>query len=395
MTPDGSVAPHLEVPASVPELRSAYIDQLAIGYLLYGVGAVTAFLAAALALSDAEAALHSSLLAIGLLVAGFAGDRVDVAIGLRRANVLAYALLAAGSACLVTAPAYAVTLAGAAMIGLAVGLLLAHLNRALTRGGGALAQIRMSRAALVAMVGSMSVPVVIGLGDNSGLGWQVAFVVAGGLIMAGLWGTRWRVELARSVVARAGSLTSGYWLTWTLLVLGVAVEFAFVFWASTLVERQLEISLADATLVAASFYVGMAATRLALSFPAIGGRDPIALVRLGLVVAFAGSLLAWMASEVILAAAGVFLGGVGAAFQYPLIVAVALALVPSLQDRGSARLILASGVAILVAPFVLGLAADAAGVSVAWLLIPAVSVVALALSVPVDRARAAGARASA
>ena len=50
-------------------------------------------------------------------------------------------------------------------------------------------------------------------------------------------------------------------------------------------------------------------------------------------------------------------------------------------------LILASGVAILVAPFVLGVAADAAGVSAAWLLIPALSVAALALSVPVSRAR--------
>lgn len=395
MTPNGSDASQLEAPASVPEVRSAYIDQLVLGYLLYGVGAVTAFLAAALALSDAQAALHSSLLASGLLVAGFAGDRVDAAIGLRRANVLAYALLAAGSSCLMTAPAYAVTLAGAAMIGLAVGLLLAHLNRTLTRGAGALAQVRISRAALVAMVGSMSVPVVIGLGDNSGLGWQVAFVVAGVFIALGLWGTRWRVDVARSVLERAGSLSRGYWLTWLLLVLGVAVEFAFVFWSSTLVERQLEIPLADATLVATSFYVGMATTRLALSFTAIGGGDPIGLVRLGLVVATAGALLAWTADEVVLAAAGVFLGGVGAAFQYPLIVAVALALVPSLADKGSARLILASGVAILAAPLVLGFVADAAGVSIAWLLIPAVSAAALVLSVPVERARAAGARARA
>ena len=90
------------------------------------------------------------------------------------------------------------------------------------------------------------------------------------------------------------------------------------------------------------------------------------------------------------AAVGIFLGGVGAGFQYPLGVAIALALVPGLQDKGSARLILASGVAILVAPFVLGVAADLTGVSTAWLLIPAVSLVAVALTVPVGRARAKG-----
>jgi hypothetical protein len=70
-----------------------------------------------------------------------------------------------------------------------------------------------------------------------------------------------------------------------------------------------------------------------------------------------------------------------------LVASVALALAPSIQDRGSARLILASGAAILVAPFLLGLAADVVGVSAAWLLIPALGVAALGLTLPVDRAR--------
>ena len=376
-----------EAPASRGEVGSAYVDQVVIGYLLYGVGAVTAFLAAALTLSDAEAALHSSLLAIGLLGAGLAGDRIDTLMGAKRANVLAYVLLAVASICIATAPAYAVTLAGACMVGVSVGLLLAHVNRALTRGGGALAQVRMSRAALVAMFGSISVPIVIGLGENSGVGWQLAFVVAGGLIAVGLLGTRWRQDARVVAVGHVGRLTRGYWLAWWLLVLVVSVEFAIVFWASTLVERQVGVSLADATIVAASFYAGMAASRLGLSFTTVGGRDPMMLMRLGLALALAGSLLAWSAGDVVVAGLGIFLGGVGVGFQYPLCVSVALALVPSLQDKGSARLILASGVAILVAPFVLGVAADAAGVSTAWLLIPAVGVAALVLSIPVSRAR--------
>jgi hypothetical protein len=37
-------------------VRRSYLDQAAIGYLIYMVGAVTAFLAAALALFDAQAA---------------------------------------------------------------------------------------------------------------------------------------------------------------------------------------------------------------------------------------------------------------------------------------------------------------------------------------------------
>lgn len=377
-----------EVPASRREAGSAYVDLAVVGYLLYGVGAVTAFLAAALALSDAEAALHSSLLAVGLLAAGFGTDRVDTAIGPRRANIVAYALLALGSVSIVTALAYPLTLAGAGSIGLGVGLLLAHANRALTRGGGTLAQLRMNRSGLIAMVGSMSVPVVIWLGDVVSVGWELAFVVAGGLIVAGLYAMRWRQDVTVTVQPLAdGRLQRGFWLTWWLVVLGVSIEFGIVFWASTLVERQIEVSLFDATLVSASFYVGMATTRLALSFQLLGGRDPVTLIRVGFAVAIVGALVAWAADSVVLATLGIFLGGIGIGCQYPLGIAVALALAPGLEDLGSARLIVASGAAILVAPFVLGLAADAAGVSAAWLLLPAIGVAALVLSVPVSRAR--------
>jgi fucose permease len=173
------------------------------------------------------------------------------------------------------------------------------------------------------------------------------------------------------------------------VVLGVSVEFSLVFWASTLVERQVGISLADATLVAAGFYAGMATSRIALSLHVVSQRDPITLMRLGLAIALVGTVLAWATGSLLPAAVGIYLGGVGTGFQYPLGVSVALSLVPGLQDRGSARLILASGVAILVAPFVLGVAADAAGVSTAWLLIPALCAAALALSVAVGRARRA------
>ncbi len=379
--------PEREVAASALETRSAYLDQSVVGYLLYGVGAVTAFLAVALSLSDAAAALHSSLLAVGLLVAGLSGDRLDAFVGPRAAHGCAYVLLAAASVCLATAPAFGVTLAGAGMVGIGTGLLLARVNRTLTRGGGALARVRMGRAALVAMIASLSVPVTIGLGENSGLGWQLAFVLAAILIGAGWWASRRRRWVVMPNVDVTGRLPSRYWLAWWLIVLVVSVEFAIVFWASTLVERQVDISLGDATLVAAGFYAGMATTRFGLSLPTVGGHDPIRLVRLGLLVAMVGSLLAWTAQSVAPAVLGIYLGGVGTGFLYPLGVSVTLALVPGSGDRGSARLILASGLAILISPFALGLAADIIGVSAAWLLVPALCVAALALSVPVGRAR--------
>ena len=379
----------MEQPASEAETRSAYVDQAIVAYLLYGVGAVTAFLAVVLTLSDAAAAAHSSAMAVGLLAAGMFGDRLDTRLGSRTALRLAYALAVAGVLCLLTALAFALTLTGAALVGLSAGLMLARLNRTFTRGGGALARLRMGRGALVAMVASLSVPIIIGFGENSGLGWQLALIVALALIGVGSWASRHRGDVTSAAADASGRLPRSYWLAWWLIVLGVSVEFSLVFWSSTLVERQVGISLADATLVAAGFYAGMATARVGLSFPVVSRRDPVLLMRLGLVIALLGSLLAWAADSTVLAGLGIYLGGLGTGFLYPLGVAVALALVPGLQDRGSSRLILASGLAILAAPFILGVAAGAAGVSIGWLLIPALCVAALILSVPVGRARQA------
>lgn len=369
------------------ETRAAYLDQGVVGYLLYGVGAITAFLAVALSLSDAAAALHSSLMALGFVVAGLTGDRIAAILGTGLTHLAAYLLLAAATVCLATAPTFAVTLTGAGLIGLGAGLLLASINRTLTRGGGSLAQVRMGRAALVAMLASIGVPIVIGVGEATGIGWQLALVVAASLIAAGLWSSRRGDAGSARGATGHGRLPGRYWLAWALVVLVVSFEFAIVFWASSLVQRQVGISLGDATLVAAGFYAGMASARVGLSFHVVGGRDPLWLMRGGIVVTLLGSLVAWAAASVEQAALGIYLGGLGTGFLYPLGIAVTLALVPGLEDRGSARLILASGVAILVAPFVLGVVADVSNVATAWLFIPALCLAALGISVPVSRTR--------
>ena len=81
------------LPPSAPTLRSrpwsrrppmlsgrrvtwfAYAYLCVVGFLLYAIGALTPYLRDALHLSAAEAALHASVLAVGLMVAGVVGGR--------------------------------------------------------------------------------------------------------------------------------------------------------------------------------------------------------------------------------------------------------------------------------------------------------------------------------
>ena len=98
---------------------------------------------------------------------------------------------------------------------------------------------------------------------------------------------------------------------------------------------------------------------------------------IGIVLAGTGAAIAWVSTLPPVSGAALFVAGLGVAGLYPLGVAAALAAAPGRLTLAGTRLTLASGAAILVAPFILGVAADAAGVPVAWGLVVVLSLVAL------------------
>ena len=180
---DGRVAAPVS-PARLTDVRRSYLDQAAIGYLLYLVGAVTAFLAVALTLSDGQAGLHSSTMAVGMIGASLVSHRLDHRLGVRAVHFAALVILALSAVLIAWAPAFAASLAGAAGVGLGCGLLLGHVNSATTASGGVRALIQFTRSTLVGMSLSVTVPVVIGIGIAIGAGWQ--FVVVPGFLLLGI-----------------------------------------------------------------------------------------------------------------------------------------------------------------------------------------------------------------
>jgi fucose permease len=120
----------------------------------------------------------------------------------------------------------------------------------------------------------------------------------------------------------------------------------------------------------------------------VGRYDPVWLMRGGLLLTFLGSTLVWMSPSFEFAAVAIFLCGLGLGWLYPIAGSITLATAPHLPALASSRVVLASGVAILSAPFALGVVADITGVITAWLLIPAICVASALLTVPVAGARA-------
>lgn len=380
------------MPSTIPDaagtpaaVHRAYRDLAIVGYLLYGVGAVSPFIREALGLTDTETGLHSSLIAIGMLAAGFAADRLDRRAGPSRIHAASALVAAVAIALLAWSPALAATLLASGLIGLSCGILLGHVNDQLGSAGGPDSRRRMLRANLFAMVGPLLIPAIITFAVAVGLGWQVAFLPA--LALLG-WliadAVRHGIPLGDRPAA-TGRLPRPYWLGWLLLVAVVGVEVSCGFWGSTLVQRRTGVPAADAALVTGGFFLGMLIGRGALGLDVFVRQRPHRLVRAGLALSILGAAIAWVAPSVAVGAVGLFVAGLGVSGQYPLGVTMTLPLGATAPAAAAARLTLASGTAVLLAPLVLGASADLVGVEMAWLLIPALAVVAIGLSLTIDR----------
>ncbi len=358
----------------------SYVAIAAVGYVVYGVGAITPYLRLQLGLSDALVGLHSSALAVGLILSGAMAAALDRRFGEARVRAGAIVGLVVAMGALAAAPALAVTLAAALLVGLGAGTLLGYANAVLGRPGGRLAHLRVVRANVWAMVSAFVCPVVLSAAALAGLPWGLGLAPA--LVLLSIVGADLRPggSLAEASGGSAtGRLRRPYWLAWAFLVAAIAVEFSIVFWGATLIERRTGVDTPVAILLGGLFLAGMFVGRSVQSFGLGTGGDLRRPAAVGVGLAAIGASLAWISTVPILSGAALFVAGLGVAGLYPLGVAAALAAAPGQLTLAGTRLTLASGTAILAAPVALGVAADATSVPIAWGLVVGLALVALAL----------------
>ena len=357
-------------------------------FILYAIGIATPYLKADLHLTDFQAGLHGSAFAVGILVAGVIADRLARWLGPNWLPDAGVAVLLIGIALIAFAPALPVSLTGTMLVGLGGATVATDVNVRLSRVGGDGARRLFSQANALAMLMAAAAPVAIGLAAADLHAWRLglAIPVIGFLALTAVRPRE--KEERRSVRVPSSRLPRAYWFAWTGLVVAVSIEFSFVYWGSTMIAKQTNILSSDATLLASLFVVGMFLCRAALGSGFGGGRTPRLVMATGLLVVIAGACLVLVSPVPILSGVGLLLGGLGTAALFPVGLSVALQSAPNAQFAAAARATLASGVAVLLAPSALGLAADAVGVAGAWTMIPGLAVAGLLVLVVTPAHRA-------
>lgn len=357
------------------------------GYVLYGLGNAVPYLRADLQLTEFQAGLHSSALAIGVLAAGIGVDSLVRRIGSRWLPDVAVALLVTGLGLIVFAPGLPVSLTGALMLGLGGGTLGIDVNVRLGRAGGSETRRLLGQANALAMVAAAAAPLAMGLAASGLHAWRVALLLPM-VAYLGLAAIRPREPEVRStVLAPTSTLPGSYWLAWLMLLLSVSIEFSFVYWGSTVVGKRTGISSAEATLLASLFVAGMFVARAAIGRGLGAGRASPRLLATGLCVAMVGATVVWVSTVPALSGIGLFIGGLGIAGLWPIGLSAALQTAPNARLKAAARATLASGGAALVAPSALGLVADNVGVVGAWPIVLILAACALLVLAVTSRVR--------
>lgn len=348
----------------------AYATAAYFTLVLNVIGPSLPHLRAELGLRYAEAALHTSAFALGMMLCGLFGERAVKRLGRRRAVWIGAGGMAVGLTLLVFAPTAPLSIAGCALMGLVGTLQLVVMPAVISERHGDSRGIAFAEQNIVAMVGALLAPLAVAAAVAAG-SWRIAGVVGWiGVIAMALIFLRVRFPDAPVPPGRGEAVLPGrYWALWSLLLLTVATEFCMVVWAPSYFEAVLGLSRDRAALAGAAFPLGMVGGRIVGTL--LLRRTPeerLIVPSIGL--AFCGFLLFWKAPGAAAAFTGLLVAGLGIANLYPCGIALALAAAGRATTAAAARASLGSGFAILAAPLALGALADTFGLAMAYAVVP-------------------------
>lgn len=343
---------------------AAYLLLGLFSYIETSIGPVMPFLRAELGLSYAVASLHFSAFAIGSIISGLTGERVVRRIGRGAALWGGIAGMCTGAMLVAFSPVVVGSILGTFIMGLIGAISLMANQAVLADIHGAQRTIALAESNVVATACAVLAPLIVGALAASGLGWPLALALTAPWAL-GLWLVFRRVRFPDVRPATAAghgptALPAAFWVLAAVLFLVSSVEWCMAYWGAEFLAAVVGLEPALAASAMTLFFIAMAGGRLVGS--RLAWRFASAhLLYAALVIALGGFLLFWLAPGATSSLIGLFVAGLGIANFYPLTIGVATGAVPELIDTATARLAVAGGSALLLAPLGVGAIADVAG----------------------------------
>lgn len=384
----------MTITSTVPFVRDrftwlAYFMLAYYSFSLTVLGPLMPFLRAELKLSYTVTGLHLSGFALGMVMAGLTADRFSHWWGRRPVFWGGGAGMALGAIALALSGHQVLTIFSTWLMGFLGSLLLIMIQTTLADRHGEQRAIPITESNVAASLTASFAPLIVGGFQATLIGWRGAlFLALATMILLALSFYGVAIPEAKPHMQRPTSgsrrLPPVYWAYWVVNFIGVSMEWCLIFWGADFLEKVIGLSQINAVTLMSVFLGAMVMGRFAGS--RLSRRIPSARLLLGaMIITLIGFPIFWLARLTPLNIAGLFMAGFGVANLFPLTLATAISVAPQQVDQASARISMGSGIAIFMAPLLLGWVADQLGIQSAYGIVAVLALCAIVVVTAANR----------
>ncbi|MCA0455701.1 MAG: MFS transporter [Chloroflexi bacterium] len=361
--------------------RFTWLAYFMLGYyafILSVIGPAVPFIRNELKINYGDSALYISAFAAGMFTAGLTSTWVTRRFGRSRLFWGGAALMAVGVIALTFAHSLPFGVVSSFFASLLGSYLLVTIQSSLSDRHGDNRAFALTEANVFAVLAASAAPILVGFGESQGWTWRVAIyagVVVGGVVIFWAW-RKIRLPQPEQHASQTNAVSSNkrgrlpllFWVYWVVVFFSVAVEWCVLFWASTYMETVVGLSKEAAASSVALFTIAQFVGRAAGSW--LTRRYASAnLLLIASAIVLIGFPMFWLGRTPIINGFGLFVCGLGVANLFPLTLSLTSAVGVANPDAASGYTSMASGLAILITPQLLGIAADRIGIQSAYAIV--------------------------
>ena len=353
-----------------------------VNFYLGGFGPAQSLLRADQSTSLTVAGLHGTAMGIASIVAGYANPHIAHRFGRTRAGWIGLTIFSLGLTSFVLSPPVFLTLPATLITGFGTSIVINTMLTSMSHHYGKAAEVAIPQANGIASVGFVAGTALIGgiaiiFPHLWRIGLLLAIPIAVTLFLVG------REKDANEYVPdeegpQRGKLSRAFWVSWVGFVACISSEFAVSFWAAALLKNRVGTTAAISTIAIVALGSGMGFGRWygGLLLKKFKLDTQLLMV---IALQFAGFVSFWFSHSMIISLVSLFFVGLGVSIQFALAAIRLISFSDGRPDLAIGRTSLAAGIAIAIAPFLLGVFGDSFGISRAYIMVPVLIVIAFTI----------------
>jgi predicted MFS family arabinose efflux permease len=352
-----------------------------LNFYLGGFGPAQPLLRADQGTSLTVAGLHGTAMGVAAIFAGLTNSRWVHYFGREKTSWIGMWLFCFGVLVFVSFKSVAFTLTATFIGGIGTSMVINNMVTRLSHHFKKATPLALPQSNGINSVGFVLGTIAVGTLAGTALSWRFGLLltIPASIILYFFSRDKNRDPHDRDIsVRQKGRLSRTYWIACFGFFICICTEFATTFWAAALLRDRVGGTASAATLAIVALGSGMAVGRWygAIVLKKLHLDQQLITI---IILQFIGFATFWFSHSILISLISLFITGLGISMQFALCSLRLIGFSDNRPDLAIGISSLAAGSGIALAPFVLGVLGDQLGISRAYLMVPALILIALAI----------------